>query len=234
MFRQDYILRTIRVFIDALILLIRSRHDQDYHRARTIITQTREEIFGLSTAAVMALSERTLLSMLMKRDAGRIDTALMAARLFHEDGLLAMAEERVEEGRELLIKSLKLYLEVALEPSVSPHEFHWMSQDIKASNLMTDPHDAIADLINVLEDVALSQSSMMLLFGYHEKYDAFDRAEDMLYSLAEDYGDDPEVKTLGFRFYERLNAMNDDRLACGGLPRLEVHEGLDQWKHSMG
>ncbi len=228
MFRQDYIMRTIRVFIDAMILLIRSRRDQDFHRARSIITQTWEDIFGLSTASVMALSERTLLSMLMKRSGGAVDTALMAARLFKEDGALAMVDGQEEDGRRLFRKALNCYLEIAVEPSIGTEGFRWISEEINATSLVTDPHEAIGELLDLLEDEELPMSTSMLLFRYYERYGHFARAEDILFHILDDYPAEPEIARLGLGFYERLESMANDRLERGGLPRGEVLEGLDQ------
>ena len=225
MFRQDYIMRTIRVFIDAMILLIRSRRDQDYHRARSIIAQTWEDIFGLSTASVMALSERTLLSMLMKRSAGAVDTALMAARLFKEDGVLAMADGQEEDGRRLFLKSLNCYLEISVEPSIGADGFRWISEEINSSGLVTDPHVAIGELLDLLADTDLPMSTTMLQFRYYERFGHFGKAEDILFHVLDDYPAEPEIARLGLGFYERLESMADDRLERGGLPRGEVLEG---------
>ena len=228
MFRQDYIMRTIRVFIDALILLIRSRRDQDYPRARSIIAQTWEDIFGLSTASVMALSERTLLSMLLKRSGGAVDTALMAARLFKEDGALAMADGQEDEGRGLYLKALNCYLEIALEPTVGPEDFRWISEEIDKSGLVTDPREAIEELLELLAGTALPMPAELLLFRYYERYGQYGRAEDILFHVMDEHPAESDIAGLGLGFYERLESMADDRLERGGLPRDEVREGLEQ------
>ncbi len=228
MFRQDYIMRTIRVFIDALILLIRSRRDQDYPRARSIIAQTWEDIFGLSTASVMALSERTLLSMLLKRSGGAVDTALMAARLFKEDGALAMADGQEDEGRGLYLKALNCYLEIALEPTVGAEDFRWISEEIDKSGLVTDPREAIEELLELLAGTALPMPAELLLFRYYERYGQYGRAEDILFHVMDEHPAESDIAGLGLGFYERLESMADDRLERGGLPRDEVREGLEQ------
>ena len=228
MFRQDYIMRTIRVFIDALILLIRSRRDQDYPRARSIIAQTWEDIFGLSTASVMALSERTLLSMLLKRSGGAVDTALMAARLFKEDGALAMADGQEDEGRGLYLKALNCYLEIALEPTVGAEDFRWISEEIHKSGLVTDPREAIEELLELLAGTALPMPAELLLFRYYERYGQYGRAEDILFHVMDEHPAESDIAGLGLGFYERLESMADDRLERGGLPRDEVREGLEQ------
>ena len=228
MFRQDYIMRTIRVFIDALILLIRSRRDQDYPRARSIIAQTWEDIFGLSTASVMALSERTLLSMLLKRSGGAVDTALMAARLFKEDGALAMADGQEDEGRGLYLKALNCYLEIALEPTVGAEDFRWISEEINKSGLVTDPREAIEELLELLAGTALPMPAELLLFRYYERYGQYGRAEDILFHVMDEHPAESDIAGLGLGFYERLESMADDRLERGGLPRDEVREGLEQ------
>ena len=228
MFRQDYIMRTIRVFIDALILLIRSRRDQDYHRARSIIAQTWEDIFGLSTASVMALSERTLLSMLLKRSGGAVDTALMAARLFKEDGALAVADGQEDDGRGLYLKALNCYLEIAVEPSVGADDFRWINEEINRSGLVTDPREAIGELLELLAETPLPGPTALLLFRYYERFGQYGKAEDVLFHVMDDGPADPEIARLGLGFYERLESLADDRLEGGGLPRDEVREGLEQ------
>lgn len=227
MFRQDYIMRTIHIFIDALILLIRSHREQDYYRARSIISQTWEDIFGLPTASVMALSERTLLALLMKRNAGAVDTALMAARLFKENAVLSVADGQQDEGRKFFLKALNCYLEISLEPSIKPDDFHWISERINASGLVTDPHDGIQELLDLLES-ALPLATMMLLFRYYERYGQLGKAEDTLFHLLDDYPVEPEIARLGLEFYGRLESIEDNRLRIGGLPRGEVVEGLKE------
>ena len=227
MFRQDYLLRTIHVFIDALILLMRSCRDQDYHRARSILAQTWEDIFGLPTASVMALSERTLLAILMKRSAGAVDTALMAARLFKEDAALSVAEGQKDGGRRLYLKALNCYLEISLEPSVGSDEFRWINENITTSGIVTDPHDAITELLGLLES-ELPLATMVLLFRYYERYGQLGKAEDTLFHLLDDYPVESEFAKLGLGFYERLESMENDCLERGGLPRGEVGEGLKQ------
>ncbi len=233
MFRQDYILRTIRVFIDALILLIRARRDQDYPRARLIIAQTREDLFGLSTETVMALSERTLLSMLLKRSGGAIDTALMAARLFKEDGALAMADGQRDDGLGQYLKALNCYLEIAVEPSVDANDFRWISEEIDQSGLVTDPRAAIRELLELLADEALPWNTLQLLFRYYERYGQYGKAEDMLFHMMDNEVAGSEIADLGLGFYERLESMTDDCLEMGGLPRDEVREGLEQLRGRM-
>ncbi len=233
MFRQDYIMRTIRVFIDAMILLIRSRRDQDYHRARSIIAQTWEDIFGLSTASVMALSERTLLSMLMKRSGGAVDTALMAARLFKEDGTLALSDGQEDDGRILYLKALNCYLEIAVEPTIGTEDFRWISEDISSTGLVTDPHEAIGELLGLLENADLPVSTSMLLFRYFERYGKYARAEDILFQVMDGIPAVPEIARLGLAFYDRLESMGDDCLERGGLPRDEVREGREQLRQRI-
>ena len=233
MFRQDYIMRIIKVFVNALVKLIRLRREQNHEAARQMIEQTWEEIFGLPTSSIMALSERTLLSMLLKQDTQTIDTALMVAWLFKENGGLSIAEQKEKEGFSLYLKALNYYLEIAVDPTVSDEGFRWINEDIIASNLVTDPHDSIEELIGLLEGPILPLSTMTLLFRYYERYGTFAKAEDMLFHMLNDYPEATDIKTSGLQFFERLLTREDGVLETGGLPRNEVEEGLEQLKASV-
>ena len=233
MFRQDYLMRIIKQFVTILFNLIRLRREQNYQEGRQAIEHTWEDIFGLPTSSIMALSERTLISMLLKRDGHTIDTSLMVAWLFKENGALAMADEKQKEGYFLYSKALNCYLEISVDPTVSPEGFRWVNEDILTSNLVTDPHDSIETLRTRLDGQVLPLSTMTLLFQYYERYGAFAKAEDMLFHMRDDYPEAPEIKTSGLHFFEQLLNREDGLLEAGGLPRSEVEEGLVQWKNSV-
>lgn len=228
MFRQDFIMRIIKTFINTLLKLVQQRREQSFAEARQTIEQAWEDIFGLPTASVMALSERTLLSMLLKQDTNTIDTALMVAWLFKEDGALAVLDKKEEEGRVLYLKALNCYLEIATDPTVSVEGFGWVSEDVLASTLVIGPHEAIEELRALLDDRVLPLSTMNLLFCYYEKFGAFAKAEDMLFYMLAAYPETPDLRISGQQFFERLMTLDDETLEAGDLPRSEVEEGLAQ------
>lgn len=98
---------------------------------------------------------------------------------------------------------------------------------------MTDPREAIEELLRILAGTALPMPTTLLLFSYYERYGQYGKAEDTLFHVMDDNPAESEIAELGLGFYDRLESMADDRLERGGLPRDEVREGLEQLKDRM-
>jgi hypothetical protein len=67
-----------------------------------------------------------------------------------------------------------------------------------------------------------------MLMQHYERIGDFARAEDMLFSMIEDQGDNPELLDFGAGFYRRLQRQSNDALIAGNLPRAELDSGLAQ------
>jgi hypothetical protein len=90
--------------------------------------------------------------------------------------------------------------------------------------------DDSAQLLAKLANVRLPRSTGLLAAAACERRGQFDKAENRWYAMLTD-GDARASEVAAF--YERLQAMTDDRLEAGGLPREEVLLGaaeLDRMK----
>jgi hypothetical protein len=70
-----------------------------------------------------------------------------------------------------------------------------------------------------------------MLMQHYERTGQFALAEDMLYSILEEKGDDREGLAFGVAFYQRILRQNDATLLVGNLPRAEILEGLGDLTH---
>ena len=81
MFRQDFIIRMIRTFVNALVLLVRLKKERQPEEARWLVSQTWEDLFGLPIETINSLSEQTLMAMVKNTTVLNVDTCVMVARL---------------------------------------------------------------------------------------------------------------------------------------------------------
>ena len=229
MFRQDFIMRMIRTFINALVLLVRLKKERQPEEARRLISQTWEDLFGLPVETIDSLSEQTLMAMVKNTTVLNVDTCVMVARLYKETGEIAALEQKEDDRYRNFIKSLNVYLDIALDPSITVETFH-LSVDTMQDEVdgLIIPHHDIEDLARKLAQYTLPIGTQRLLFRYFEKFGYFGRAEDVLFDLL-DY-DPTDAGTIddGFHFYRRLLQKDDEELSAGNLPRPEVEEGIRQ------
>lgn len=235
MFRHDFIIRILKRFINALILIIRLRREQQYQAARELIGQMWEELFGLPSDTIHAVSERTLFAMLKADEPDNVDTCLMVARLFKEDGDLAVLQNKQDEGHQRYLKALNLYLEVAVHPSIPPDTFRLRFDpadhaDLSADDVavVLDTHADIEHLVRKFDRHILPEATQRKLFAYYEKFGRYAKAEDVLFDLLDHTRGDADTVEIGTGFYRRLLDKSDAELRAGGLPRDEVREGLKQ------
>jgi hypothetical protein len=72
----------------------------------------------------------------------------------------------------------------------------------------------------------MSARTHAALMIYHEQEGHFAKAEDGLFAMLEAAPDNREALAIGLAFYHRLQALSDETLLMGNLPRDEVEAGL--------
>ena len=220
-------MRMIRSFINAMVLLVRLKKERRPDEARALIHQTWEDLFGLPAETIDSLSEQTLMAMVKNKTVLNVDTCVMVARLYKETGDIAALDDRPDESYRNLIKSLNVYLDIALDPSVTEETFHLQSEGMQDEvDGLINPHRDVEELARQLASFILPVPTRRLLFKYYEKYGFFGRAEDLLFDLLEHDRSDLQTISDGHHFYRRLLRKEDAELTAGNLPRAEVEDGL--------
>ena len=87
---------------------------------------------------------------------------------------------------------------------------------------------SVEELRDALSDYVLPDGTSEMLVRYYEQIGAYAKAEDVLYDFLDTTEDCERVTDIGIGFYERLLDLSDAQLEAGGLPRDEVHAGLDE------
>lgn len=73
----------------------------------------------------------------------------------------------------------------------------------------------------------LPTSLRTVIWLYYERAGDYAQAEDWLFDLLESGPPSDDLIRRGAAFYQRLDALTDDELTHGDLPRTEVQEGLE-------
>jgi hypothetical protein len=218
MIRRDYIIRAIEEAVRALAEISGFRQDQRWEEAQQAIETQCKALTGLDERSVAKLSEMELLALVAQDQ----PTSLVQTRLFlvisllKEAGEVAAAQGQVQQGHDFFLKALHVLLGVSAEneagelPSFVPR---------------------VETLLQSLSGAPLPFRTLTMLMQHYERTGQFALAEDMLYSILEEKGDDREGLAFGVAFYQRILRQNDATLLVGNLPRAEILEGLGDLTH---
>src|SRR6266567_241127 len=215
MIRRDYILRMIEEFAQALARIRALKRSQRWGEASEAVDAEFKRLIGDGAQAVARLSETELLARLMQDGPTHVvrDKTLMLTTLLKEAGDIAVAEDRLDEGRECYLKALHLLLEGLARAEVFDcPEFVPKVEMLKEA----------------LQGAPLSLRTHAMLMQHHERTGEFAKAENALYAILDAEPDNEAITEFGVAFYKRMMARSDTALTEGALPRAEVEEGMKE------
>src|SRR5437867_8033388 len=101
MIRQDYIIRMIEQFAQALSQIKRLRHNRKFAEAAAAFEQEYVRLFGLDSKSLLTLPESALFARLLAGDSTHLirEKALMLVALFQETAETHLAQNRIEENQ---------------------------------------------------------------------------------------------------------------------------------------
>jgi hypothetical protein len=216
--RRDYILRMIEEFIQMLARINSLKRGQLWREAVGVVDAEFHRLIGTDAAEAAKLSDTELLARLIKGEPTQAvrEKTLIVTALFKEAGDLAVAENRVEEGRSLYLKGLHLLLDA-------------LSQDEPFECPEIVPR--VETLVAAVRDFPLPLPTQARLMQHYERIGEFAKAEDCLFGMLESEPDNPGLVEFGIAFYERLRGQSDANLVAGNLPRAELEAGLLELKN---
>jgi hypothetical protein len=138
--------------------------------------------------------------------------------LLREAGEIAAGDGRIADAREIWLKALHLLLDVSAPGDAAEHPAFVPK---------------VEELIQSLTGSSLPVRTQAMLMRHYESTGQFAKAEDTLYSILEETGDDPASVEFGLAFYQRILRQNDATLLAGNLPRGEAEEGLHDLKQRI-
>ncbi len=206
MLTQDYILRAIAQLLEALLRVRGLKKERQYEQALAELYDQAQATFGVPLDDLFQVAPEAL-PMVLGGARLEPERAALLGRYFTEaaDLLELKGEpESADRRRERALSLFSLGDAAVLEPHA-------------------EALDALLERSREL-DTAAALAARLRLFELRAR---FDRAEDVLYALAEA---DPDLaRVLARPFYERLLGMSDAALEAGGLPRDEVREALERY-----
>jgi hypothetical protein len=215
MIRRDYILRMIEEFAKAIARIRGFKNDQRLLEALSLTEEEFKRISGLDSESVLRLSETELLARLIQNDSEHSvrEQMLFLTTLLRETGDIAVAQERLEDGRACYLKGLHLLLD-----SLARGEAAELPEFVPK----------VDEFVAALADSELPIQTSALLMEHYERTGQFARAEDALFAILDAEPDNSAAVDFGISFYERLRRQDDVRLDEGNLPRPEVEAGLKE------
>jgi hypothetical protein len=114
MLEEDYLMREIARFVEAMLRLAGLRKREDFAAARQAAEETSQALLGLRTETLLALSPAGLLALLQPPKVGSDNhqRPLMAIRLLQEAGEIAADEGDPQRSYQCYLKALQLLLAI--------------------------------------------------------------------------------------------------------------------------
>ena len=211
--RDDLVHRTIEALAQALARLVRRTDPGVVAEARTLLDDAYRVHLGTTSEVVRQLSSEQLVAVISS--IGRVDDgrAYLAAALFEVDAAIPGGEP--DRDAALRVRALDLYLEAGV-----------------AGNDEPDLPERVRRLRASLLEHVLPEATYGRLLRYWLQAGQFAAAEDLLFEWLEDHGPTVVLVANAERLYDDLEALTDDELIAGDLPRAEVFEGRATFRRS--
>lgn len=217
MIQRDYILRMIEEFRRVVEVIMAYRSEGRWQEIVGTVDEQFRRLIGVSSREAIHLSETDLTARLMRGEATQVvrDKMLFLIRLFKEAGDAATAQDRLDEGHDLLLRGLELRVGT-----------YWGEEPSERADF-APPVEAFT---GALAGTTIPPRTQAILMHHYERTGAYAKAEDALFGLLETASGKAEVLDWGIAFYERLRGRSDAALADGNLPRSELEAGLAELK----
>lgn len=213
MIHRDYVLRMIEEFMRVLSAIRFLKQSKRWKELEGTLDEQFQKLAGTDAVGALGLSETELAARLMQGEATLVvqHKTRFIIRLFKEAGDAAVAQDSREQAKAFYVRGLELLLQ---------------DTDVDASFTPPDFFPRVEAFTEALAGEPLPARTTALLMEFYERAGMFARAEDTLFDLLEDMGNNREVLDFGIAFYERLRGKSDPVLMAGDLPRSEVETGL--------
>lgn len=213
MIRRDYILRMIQDFFEVLSRIKALKRGELWREAGGTVDAEFQRLIGSGAEAVAQLSETELLARVIQGEPTQVvrEKTLMLCALLNEAGEVAIAQERLAEGRSCYLKGLNLLLDTLARDDVFD-----CPQFVPRVEVF----------VEALADSPLPLSTQARLMQHYESTGEYAKAEDALFAMLEADPGNKALVEFGIAFYERLRSQSDSSLTAGNLPRTELDTGL--------
>lgn len=213
MIREDYILAWIKRYVRWLAEIAGFTRVSDHEAALRRIDLALRTLLDTGPDSVTSLGDGEILARLTLGEPSQLvqDKCTVLAALLHQLGIVCLAKEQPGQARDCFVKALHLVLGMKLRAE---------------GTQLADFAPTVQDLVERLKPFELSPRTYAALMVHYENEGQFAKAEDALYALLDAAPANRDALEIGLGFYSRLEALGDETLAAGDLPRAEVQAGL--------
>lgn len=209
MLRRDYLLRMLEEMVETIGAAVGARQQKKHTEGLWQLDEQYKRHFRLNSDMLNSLSTRDLIEMFRTGGIIEVDRLQSAARLMKEEGLIYLDKEEEDAGLVRSMKALHLFLYAALNG---------------ADRSIWDLDNQVRELQITVQGYMLPSLTEHLLMEYEEKRARYDLAENALYRLL---GRKAIGTEQAMEFYDRLEVLDPQQLAEGGLPLNEIQEGRE-------
>ena len=208
MIERDYIMRMIQMLVQALVQILFHKRGGQYPEALGEIQKASKTLIGVELDVIQRLSDIQIIELLSLVKIFGIPKCYVAGRLLKEEADILKLQGKNAEVPDLLVKSLSLMTEAAVQyggPTDADHA------------------TAVDNIIRALPVDELPVHVQKKLFKYYEIIHRYGKAEDVMFLIVDR---ESGFVTDGERFYERLQKKSDEELIDGNFSRGEIKEGI--------
>lgn len=210
MLRRDYLVRMIEEMTEMIGKIFNLKQQRKTIEALWELDEWYQRQFRLNSSLLRSLSAIDIVELFRSGGILEGDQLQSLARMLREEGDVYLISGELDEGIIRHMKALHLYLAALLNGA-----------DRKLWNIDGE----IRELLGLLQGYRLPNDTERLLLQYEEEQGRFDLAENALFRLLKSGG---LTKIEATTFYERLLEYDASMLEQGGLPLVEVREGLEE------
>jgi len=189
---------------------------KQYDAAEEEVQTSAKLLLGMDLRMLTALSDAELIRLLSLGERFDVEKCVVIAGLLKILGDVRHERGEKEESVHVRLTALSLFLELAhREPGALPSEYY----------------EEVESIIKTVAPTGIPSRLNKKLFGYYEALGRFDKAENILFELAEE---DASFVEDGMKFYERLRMKDDGELERGNLPRIEIDASVQDLAKRRG
>lgn len=192
------------VLASVLRLVKLNRHEEALEEIQT----SSKQLLGMDLRLLTTLSDAEFIRLLSLGDRFDVEKCVVIAELLKILGDVRHEQGEEEEGVRARLTALSMFLELSRQ---------------EAGTLPREYYETVESIIKTLTPAGIPAGLNKKLFGYYESLGRFDKAENVLFEIAEEDGSFVED---GLKFYERLRTKSDEELECGNLPRSEIDSSV--------
>lgn len=208
MFQRDYFMRMIEQMTEAVGQILNLKRQHKPEEALLVIDDLLDKRFRLSSKLIRSLSDEDLMKVMTTNGLVETDHLQAIAILMKQESELYDELGREEESFVAAVKSLHLFMRLSI---------------MGAEPTIVEPREQVDELLEQLLPYELSPPTKRLLAEWYEVEGRFALVENVIHELLED---DVLSLTEVAEVYKRMLLQSDERLQAGGLPRVEIEQGL--------